>query len=125
VLSTYICILKEGSQISTSIIASILYTKLKGDSLVADYGVHLYAYNISNNSSSHFPFASSSLLHSSINITLLAASSCPLVCRCSTELVICLIPRLVLNLTNSLSMNYRPLSVMIVCGTPYWHIMFF
>ena len=116
---SYTCLRKDCSSISTGIIASAPYTKLKGDSLVADQGVHLQAHNTSNNSFGHLPFAPSNLLRNSTNMTLLAASTCPLVCGCSTELVICLIPKSIQNLASSLSMNCRPLSIMIVCDTPY------
>jgi len=44
-------------------------------------------------SSGHRPLALSNRLRSSTRITLLAASVWPLVCRCSIELVMCLMPR--------------------------------
>jgi len=79
----------EGSPISTGIIASMLYTRLYGVSLVEDWGVHLYAHNTSMSSSGHFPFAVSSLFFNWLRMTLFAASAWLLVCGCSTELVMC------------------------------------
>ena len=88
----YTCWCKEGSPISTGIISSAPWTKLKGDSLVADWGVHLSAHSTSNKSSSHWAFAPSNFFRNSTSMTLLAASAFLLVYGCSTELVMCFIP---------------------------------
>jgi len=89
----YSCRCINGSPISTGIMASTLYIKLKGDSFVVDSEVHLLAHNTSNKSSGHRPLALSNHFRNSTSMTLLAASAWPLVCECLTKLVICLMTR--------------------------------
>ena len=81
----------DGFPISTSIMASVPYTRLHGVSWVDDWGVHLYAHSTSNSSSSHLPFAASNRFFSCPKRTLLAASAWSFFYGCSTELVICVI----------------------------------
>jgi len=53
--------------------------------------VHLYANNTSKKSSGHRPLATSNRF-CNFTCMILAASAWPLVCECSIELVMCLMP---------------------------------
>jgi len=61
--------------------------RLNGVSLVDDCDVHLYAHKTSKSSSIYLPLVVPSLFFNSCRMTLFAALACPLVCGCSTELV--------------------------------------
>ena len=52
---SWCCCRIEGSPISTGMTASVSYTRVYGASWVEDWGVHLYAYSTSSNSSGHLP----------------------------------------------------------------------
>ena len=88
-----ICLFKVGSLTSIGIMESVPYVRLNGVSLVVVCGVHLYAYIISGNFSTHSPFAFPSLLFRWPRMNLLADSACPFVCGCSTKVVIDLTPK--------------------------------
>lgn len=76
-----------GSPISAGMTASLLYTSRKGDSLMDECGVVLYAHRMRSSCSAYFHLASSRRYRSPHSITLLAASAWPLVWRCSTDVL--------------------------------------
>lgn len=113
---------KNNSLISTGIIASVSYTKLKRVSLVVGWGVHRYAYNTSNNSLS--TLTESNLFFSFTKMILLAASTCP---RLRVFYWTCCMLNVDpwVELHRSLSIKCCPLFVIIVLRIPYLQIMFF
>lgn len=122
--STKFTLHNEGSSTSTGIMAFDLYES-KG-SLTCFW---LWSAMVSpqDGRKLFIPIAfsfSNSLFTTSI-MTLLATSVCPLLCRCSTEVCLCLIPKFVRNSSNPLPMNYFPLSEIKVLGISNWHTMFF
>jgi len=83
-----ICLRMVGSPTMTGIIVSVPYVRLYGFSCVVVWGVHLYAHRTSISSSVHRPFALPRCFFSLFSMTLFATLACPLVCGCSTEVVI-------------------------------------
>ena len=117
--------LGEFSNTSTGIITSDPYTKLKGVSLVVDWGMVWYEHNILGISFDQPPFAFSSLLFRPLNRILLGNSSWPLVWGCSMEAKICLIPNSVHRFSSCRLANLVPLSDTKCLGTPNRHTTFF
>ena len=115
----------ELSWISTGIMASDPYTRLKGVSMVEDRGVVWYAHTILGTSSAHAPLVFSNLRFKPLNKTLFADSTYPFVRGCSTDANTCLIPTFVHSFPNCWLANWVPLSEMRHLGTPKRHTMFF
>lgn len=77
------------------------------------------------NSSAQLPLALLTHFFNSLSMTLLVALVCPLLCGWSTEVALCLIPRLSRNFSTPFSTNCVPLSEIKVLGIPNQHTMFF
>ena len=85
---------------------------------MVECGVVRYAHRTCGSSSAQAPFASCSLRFSPANITLLAASTCPLAWGCSTEVNWCFMFKSATNFLKPASVNWVPLSMVMDYGTP-------
>lgn len=87
--------------------------------------MHLYAHRTSTSTLVHLLFASSSRFLRCPRIILLAILACPLVLRCSIDVILCLIPRSLKKPLSFWFVNYRPLSVTNVFRIPKCVMIFF
>ena len=111
--------------ISAGMTASAPKVSENGVAPVEFFEVVLYDHKIPGSSSAHFPFALSSRFLSVLTMVLLVDSACPFDCGCLGVANVSLIFHLSQKSWNAKLMNCGPLSVIISCGTPNLHIIFF
>ena len=110
--------------IFTRMTASVSKAKLKGVSLVPECAIVRIAHNVLDNSSTHKPFASSSIFFKDSKMFLLDDSTWPLLYGWQTEEGFMVIYRLEQNYEILSPFSCAPLSMMIRWGIPNWQIMF-
>ena len=114
-------VLSVGIVNSIGITASIPYTKLNGVSCVAVRIVVLYDQRTFCNSSAQLPPACVRRRLIPLTMVWLVTSTWPFDCGCATDVKFYLIFISLHQSLKGLSANCLPLSLIIVCGTPYRH----
>ena len=110
-------VLSVGNPVSRGITALALKVNEKGVSPMDLQSVVRYVHRMCDNSSTHFPFASSNLFLSPLTLTLLIASACPFPCGYAGVEYLFIMPRSHQYLLKALLSNCKSLSEMRARGT--------
>lgn len=110
---------------SIGINASILYTRLKGVSLIGGRIVVWYDHSTCFSSSTQLPFGLKSLAFMAFTIVWFVTSTCSFAWGWATTVKFCLTPLYWHHFLNGLSINCLPFSLMITWSWPNQHIICF